>query len=101
MSTLGEVAPFQERSTVCLPCTLRPCAWSVIAPGVGVGVGVAVGVGVGVAVGVGVGVGAGSPPFVVRRIVPPSPTAMPVKASPAKLTPLRFAEVPLVCPIQI
>src|SRR5438132_5284568 len=61
MSTLGEVAPFQERSTVCLPCTLRPCALSVIAPGVGVGVGVTVGVcvGVGVAVGVGVGVGGG------------------------------------------
>lgn len=64
----------------------------------GVGVGVAVGVGVvlGVAVGVGVGVGDGSPPFVVRRITPPSPTAMPVSASPAKETSVRFAEVPLV-----
>ena len=45
--------------------------------GVGLGVGVTVGVGVGVAVGVGLGVGDGSPPFVVRRIMPPSPTAMP------------------------
>src|SRR5437870_4962541 len=48
---------------------------------VGVTVGVTLGVGVIVAVGVGVGVGVGSPPFVVRRIVPESPTAMPVEPS--------------------
>ena len=58
--------------------------------GVGVDLGVADGVGVvvglGVAVGVGVGVGDGSPPFVVRRIVPLSPTAIPVNASLAKET---------------
>src|SRR5258707_5079262 len=57
MSILGAFDPLQVRSTVCLPCTLRPCALSVIAPGVGVGVGVTVGVGVGVGIGVGVGVG--------------------------------------------
>jgi hypothetical protein len=59
MSMLAEVAPLQVRSTVCLPCTLRPAALSVIPPGVGVGVGVTVGVGVGVGVGGGVGVGVG------------------------------------------
>jgi len=42
---------------VCLPCTLRPEALSVITPGVGVGVGVGVAVGAGVGVGVGVGLG--------------------------------------------
>src|SRR6266478_2488478 len=67
MSTLTEVGPLQERSTVSNPCTLRPDAVSVIGAGVGVGVGVdaavAVGVGlggtvaVGVAMGVAVGVG--------------------------------------------
>src|SRR5262245_36789222 len=45
------------------------------------GVGVGLGVTIGVAVGVGLGVGDGSPPLVVRRITPPSPTVMPVKAS--------------------
>jgi|SRR6266566_2429627 len=59
MSMLVEVAPLQVRSTVCLPCTLRPDAVSVIWTGVGVGVGVTVGVGVGVGVGLGVGVGVG------------------------------------------
>jgi hypothetical protein len=59
MSILAEVAPVQARSTVCLPCTLRPCALSEIAPGVGVGVGVTVGIGVAVGVGVGVGVPVG------------------------------------------
>src|SRR6266550_563472 len=59
MSMLIEVAPLQVRSTVCLPCTLRPDAVSVIWTGVGVGVGVTVGVGVGVGVGLGVGVGVG------------------------------------------
>jgi hypothetical protein len=54
--------------------------------GVGVSLGVAVGVTEGVGVGVGVGVGDGSPPFVVRRMMPPSPTTMPVSASPAKET---------------
>ena len=63
--------------------------------GVAVAVGVAVGVAVAVAVAVGVGVGDAWPPFVVRRIVPLSPTAMPVKASLTNLTSLRFAEVPL------
>jgi len=61
-----------------------------------VGAGVGVGVGVGVAVGVGLGVGDGSPPFVVRRIVPPSPTAMPLNASLANEISWRFAELPLV-----
>ena len=51
---------------------------------------------VGVAVAVGVGVGDGPQPFVVRRIVPLSPTAMPVKVSLAKLTSLRFADVSLL-----
>src|SRR6266566_2953940 len=59
MSMLGAFDPLQERSTVCLPCTLRPEAVSVMTPGVGVGDGVAVGVGVGVGVGLGVGVGVG------------------------------------------
>src|SRR5689334_1535614 len=59
MSTLGEVAPLQERSTVLTPCTLWPTALSVIWPGVGVGVGVTAGVGVGVGVGVGLGVAVG------------------------------------------
>jgi len=57
MSILAAFDPLQVRSTVCLPCTLRPEAVSVIWPGVGVGVGVTVGVGVGVGVTVGVGVG--------------------------------------------
>ncbi len=59
MSMLAEVTGDHVRSTVCLPCTLRPEAVSTIWPGVGVAVGVAVGVGVGVAVGVAVGVGVG------------------------------------------
>ncbi len=62
--------------------------------GVGVGLGVAVGVDDGVAVGV--GVGDGWPPFVVRRITPRSPTAMPLNASLANDTSCRFAVVPLV-----
>lgn len=64
--------------------------------GVEVGVDVAVGVGVTDGVGVGLGVGDGSPPFVVRRIVPPSPTVMPVNASLANEMSCRFAELPLV-----
>ena len=66
--------------------------------GVGVGRGVEIGVTVGVAlgVGVGVGVGPGSPPFAVQRIVPLSPTAIPLNESLAKETSLRLAEVPLV-----
>ena len=69
-----------------------------VAVGVAVGVGVALGVGVtvGVAVGVAVGVGDGSPPSVVQRIMPSSPTAMPLCASLAKETSCRFAGVPLV-----
>ena len=47
-------------------------------------------------VGVGLGVGDGSPPVVVRRIVPPSPTVMPVNASLANEMSCRFAELPLV-----
>src|SRR5947208_4113730 len=72
MSVLAAVAPVQERSTVCLPCTLRPCALSVIEPGVGVGVGVTVGVGVGVGVdvGVGVGVGVGGGPDCAQYLLP-------------------------------
>jgi len=62
--------------------------------GVAIGLGVAVGVGDGVAVGV--GVGNGSPPFVVRRMMPPSPTAMALNASLANETSCRFTEVPLV-----
>ena len=58
--------------------------------------GVTLGVGVGVAVGVGLGVGDGSPPLVVRRIVPPSPTVMPVNASLANEMSCKFAELPLV-----
>ena len=71
--------------------------------GVGVGRGVEIGVTVGVAlgVGVGVGVGPGSPPFAVQRIVPLSPTAIPRKASLAKETSLRFADVPLVWSVQV
>src|SRR5437870_12251327 len=57
MSMLAEVTGDHARSTVCLPCTLRPCAPSMIAPGVGVGVAVGVAVGVGVGAGVGVGDG--------------------------------------------
>src|SRR6266404_1927857 len=49
MSMLAEVTGDHVRSTVCLPCTLRPCALRVIPLGVGVGVTVGVGVGVGVA----------------------------------------------------
>ena len=52
--------------------------------GVALGLGVAVGVDDGVAVGV--GVGNGSPPFDVRRMMPPSPTVMPVNASLANET---------------
>src|SRR5467141_1513694 len=48
MSMLAEVTGDHVRSTVCLPCTLRPCALRVIPLGVGVGVAVGVGVGVGV-----------------------------------------------------
>src|SRR6266404_224584 len=48
MSMLAEVTGDHVRSTVCLPCTLRPCALRVIPLGVGVGVTVGVGVGVGV-----------------------------------------------------
>src|SRR6266536_6280031 len=61
MSILAEVTGDHLRSTVCLPCTLRPEAVRVIPLGVGVGVtvGVTVGVGVGVGVGVAVGVGVG------------------------------------------
>src|SRR6266496_48577 len=57
MSILAEVTGDHVRSTVCLPCTLRPEAVSVIPLGVGVTVGVGLGVGVTVGVGVGVGVG--------------------------------------------
>ena len=57
------------------------------------GVGVAVTLGVGVTVGV--GVGDGSPPFVVLRITPTSPTAIPINASLAKATSCRFTVVPL------
>ena len=56
MATLAEVAPLQKRSTVSIPCTLRPEAVSVI-PDVGVGVGVGVTVAIGVAVAVAVAVG--------------------------------------------
>src|SRR5947208_1598755 len=72
MSVLAAVAPVQERSTVCLPCTLRPCALSVIEPGVGIGVGVTAGVGVGVRVdvGVGVGVGVGGGPDCAQYLLP-------------------------------
>lgn len=70
--------------------------------GVGAGLGVTVGVGVtvevtlGVGVTVGVGVGDGSPPFVVLRITPPSPTATPLNASLANATSWRFAVLPLI-----
>ena len=66
--------------------------------GFGRGAGVGHGHGVGLRVGpaVCVGVGDGPPSFVVRRIVPPSPTAIPLKASLAKETSLMLAEVPLV-----
>jgi hypothetical protein len=66
-----------------------------VAVGVGVVLGVAVGVGLGVPLGAGVGVGDGSPPFVVRTIKPPSPTAIPVNASLANETSWMFAELPL------
>src|SRR6266566_1886378 len=42
MSILAEVTGDHVRSTVCLPCTLRPEALSWIGPGVGVGVGAGV-----------------------------------------------------------
>ena len=67
-----------------------------VAVAVALGVNVAVGVGVGVNVAVGVGVGDDTPPFVVRRIIAPSPATIPVNASLTKETSLRFAEVPLV-----
>lgn len=60
-----------------------------------------VGVGVDVGVAVGVGVGAGSRPFAVQRIVPPSPTAIPRKASLAKETSLRLEDVVLVWSVQV
>jgi hypothetical protein len=53
------------------------------------------GVGLAAAVEVGVGVGDGPPPFAVHRIVPLSPTAIPLNPSVAKETSLRLAEVPL------
>ena len=68
---------------------------------VGVTVGVTLGVGVIVAVGVGVGVGVGSPPFVVRRIVPESPTAMPVEPSLTNETSFKLADVPLVSSVHV
>lgn len=69
--------------------------------GLAVGIGLGVAVGGGVTEGVGVGVGDGWPPFVVRRIMPPSPTAMPLNASLANETSWRFAELPLVCSVQV
>ena len=72
-----------------------------VAVAVGVGVNVAVGVGVNVAVAVGVGLGDDTPPFVVRRIIPPSPATIPINASLTKETSLRFAEVPLVWSVQV
>ena len=66
---------------------------------IGVALGVEVGVVVGVAVAV--GVGDGPPPFVVRRMVPFSPTAMPVNPSLAKETSFRFADVPLVWSLHV
>ncbi|PYJ13881.1 MAG: hypothetical protein DME93_01880 [Verrucomicrobia bacterium] len=69
--------------------------------GAGVGRGRGVGLRVGVAVEVGVGVGDGPPPFVVRRIVPPSPTTMPLNASLAKEISLMLAEVPLVWSVHV
>src|SRR5467141_3155508 len=86
MSIRAAFDPLQERSTVCLPCTLRPCALSVIAPGVGVGVGVTVGVGVGVGVAVGVGVGVGVGPLYSSALAltgggpftPPATSTMPL-----------------------
>src|SRR6267142_2451518 len=75
--------------------------------GVGVGRGVTIGVtvgvalGVGLAAGVGVGVGPGSPPSAVQRIVPLSPTTMPLNASLAKETSLRVADVPLIWSVQL
>ena len=68
---------------------------------VAVGVGVNVAVGVGVAVAVGVGLGDDAPPFVVRRIIPPSPATIPVNASLTKKASLRFADVPLVWSVQV
>ena len=66
--------------------------------GVTVGLGVTDGVilGVDVGVGVGLGEGVGSPPFVVRRITPPSPTVIPRNASLANATSWRVMVVPLV-----
>ena len=72
-----------------------------VAVGVGVNVAVGVGVNVAVAVGVGVGVGDDAPPFVVRRIIPPSPATIPVNASLTKKASLRFADVPLVWSVQV
>src|SRR5882724_5939512 len=72
---LAEFAPLQVRRTVFIPPTLRLAALSVI--------------------------GDGSPPFVVRRIMPLSPTAMPVKPSVTTETSLRFVDVPLVCSFHV
>src|SRR5882724_5885828 len=83
MSMLAEVTGDHVRSTVCLPCTLRPCAPSVIASGVGVGVAV------GVAVGVGVGVGDGwlsySSALAIALLLsaPPATSAMPLGSNVA------------------
>ena len=72
-----------------------------VALGVALTTGVAVGVALTIGVAVGVGVGAGSPPFVVQRIVPLSPTAIPRKPSLAKETSLRLTNVPLVWSLQV
>ena len=63
--------------------------------GVPRGLGVGVALPRGVVVGVGDGVGDGPPPLVVRKIVPLSPTAMPVTVSLAKETLFKLAELPL------
>ena len=68
---------------------------------VAVGVGVGVDVAVGLDVGVGVGLEPGSPPSAVQRIVPLSPTTMPLNASFAKETSLRVADVPLIWSVQL
>src|SRR6266478_3146960 len=85
MSILGAFDPLQERSTVCLCCTLRPCALSVIAPGVGVGVAVGVAVGVGVGVGVGDGWLSYSSALAIALLLsaPPATRAMPLGSNVA------------------